>query len=129
MDTDYLAALTTTATAEAGMALGRTLVEEGLAACVQVIPGGVAIYRWQEQLYTESQAQLIIKTRRDVWPALQARILELHGEETPELLALPVAAGLPAYLRWLDEMTPPRASGSKCGNVTPSLHSGQVLSG
>ncbi len=108
MEADYLVVLVTISTAEAGVALGQTLVEEGLAACIQVIPGGTAIYRWQGQLHTDAQAQLIIKTRRAVWPALQARILELHGDALPELLALPVADGLPAYLRWLAEMTPPR---------------------
>jgi len=46
---------------------------------------------------------LIIKTRGAAWPALQTRILELHSDEVPEILALPVAAGLPTYLRWMDE--------------------------
>ncbi len=108
MNTEYLVVLTAISTAEAGVALGRKLVEEGLAACVQVLPGGTAIYRWQGQLHTDPQAQLIIKTRQAVWPALQARILALHGDEVPELLALPVTGGLPAYLRWLDEMTVPQ---------------------
>ncbi|PKO21257.1 MAG: divalent-cation tolerance protein CutA [Chloroflexi bacterium HGW-Chloroflexi-1] len=103
MEADYLVVLVTVASAEAGVALGRTLVEERLAACVQVIPGGTAIYRWQGELYTDPMAQLIIKTRRPAWPSLHARILELHSDETPEILALPVADGLPAYLRWLDE--------------------------
>jgi len=105
MDTEYLVVLTTIATAEAGVALGRKLVEEGLAACVHLLPGGVAIYRWQGQLHADPQAQLIIKTRQAVWPALQAAILALHGDEVPEILALPVTGGLPAYLRWMDEMT------------------------
>jgi periplasmic divalent cation tolerance protein len=111
MDTDYLVVLTAIATAEAGVALGRKLVEEGLAACVQVLPGGTAIYRWQGELHADPQAQLIIKTRQAVWPSLQARILALHGDEVPELLALPVTGGLPAYLRWLDEMTVPQPPG------------------
>ncbi len=105
MDADYLVVLVTIADAEAGIALGRALVEEGLAACVQAIPGGTAIYRWQGAIQTDQQAQLLIKTRRGLWPALQARILALHSDEVPEILALPVADGLPAYLGWLDEMT------------------------
>ena len=100
---DYLVVLVTVGSAEAGVALGRALVEERLAGCVQVIPGGTAIYRWQGQLYADPQAQLIVKTRRTAWPALCARIVELHGDEVPEILALPVADGLPAYLHWLDE--------------------------
>jgi len=101
---EYLAVLVSVSDAKAGVALGRTLVEERLAGCVQVIPGGTAIYRWQGVLYTDPQAQLIIKTRRAAWPALQARILELHSDETPEIIALPVADGLPAYLRWMDDV-------------------------
>ena len=107
MEADYLVVLVTLADAEAGVALGRTLVEEALAACVQVIPGGTAIYRWQGQLNTDAQVQLIIKTRRTVWPCLRERIVELHDDEVPEILALPIVDGLPAYLRWLDEATTP----------------------
>jgi periplasmic divalent cation tolerance protein len=100
---EYLVVLVSVSDAKAGVALGRALVEARLAGCVQVIPGGTAIYRWQGVLYTDTQAQLIIKTTRAAWPALQARILDLHSDETPEILALPVTDGLPAYLRWMDE--------------------------
>ena len=99
----YLVVLVSVSDVKAGVALGRALVEERLAGCVQVIPGGTAIYRWQGVIYTDPQAQLIIKTRGAAWPALQTRILELHSDEVPEILALPVAAGLPTYLRWMDE--------------------------
>ena len=107
MDADYLVVFVTVGDTEAGVALGRTLVDERLAACVQVIPGGTAIYRWQDALHTGAMAQLIIKTRRLVWPCLRERIVELHGDEVPEILALPVADGLPTYLRWLDDATTP----------------------
>lgn len=103
MDTDYLVVLVTVADADTGMRLGRVLVEENLAGCVQVIPPGTAIYRWRGQLYSEPQAQLMIKTRSAAWPALRERILALHPDEVPEILALPIVAGLPAYLAWLDE--------------------------
>jgi periplasmic divalent cation tolerance protein len=102
-ESGYLAVLVSVADAKAGTALGRALVEERLASCVQVIPGGTAIYRWQGVLYIEPQAQLIIKTKKATWTTLKARILELHDDETPEILALPVADGLPAYLRWMDD--------------------------
>jgi periplasmic divalent cation tolerance protein len=105
MDAEYLVVLVTAATAEAGVELGRQLVEEGLAACVQVLRTGTAIYRWQGQLYVDPQAQLIIKTTRAVWERLAARVVELHADEVPEILALPVVDGLPAYLSWLAEST------------------------
>lgn len=114
LEANYLVVLVAIAGTEAGIELGQTLVEEELAACVQVLPGGTAIYRWQGKLCTDPQTQLLIKTRREAWPALQARIRALHSDETPEILALPVVDGLPAYLRWLDGMTgasqPPAAA-------------------
>jgi periplasmic divalent cation tolerance protein len=100
----YILVLVTIPEETAGQALGRTLVDEGLAACVQILPGGTAIYRWQGQTYSDPMTQLIIKTREAAWPALQARILSLHSDEVPEILALPIQAGLPAYLRWVDEV-------------------------
>ncbi len=103
IDDAYLVVLVTIAGAEAGRRLGLALVEEGLAACVQVIPGGTAIYRWQGQTHVDDMCQLLIKTRVAAWPRLQARIVALHSDEVPEILALPVSDGLPAYLRWLDE--------------------------
>lgn len=103
MQAEHLVVLVTVTDAEAGKALGRALVGERLAGCVQVIPGGTAIYRWQGVLYTDPQTQLIIKTTRAAWPALQARIVELHSDQVPEILALPVVDGLAAYLDWLDE--------------------------
>jgi periplasmic divalent cation tolerance protein len=105
MDSEYLVVLVTIASADEGVALGRKLVEERLAACVQVIPGGAAIYRWEGEIHTDAQTQLIIKTCRTAWPALQSRIQTLHSDEVPEILALPVVDGLHAYLDWLRDMT------------------------
>lgn len=102
---DALVVLVTVGDAEAGFRLGRALVEERLAACVQIMGGGRAIYRWQGTLYDEAQTQLIIKTSAAAWPRLRARLVELHADEVPEILALPVSDGLPAYLDWLKDMT------------------------
>lgn len=105
MNAEYLVVLVTVATAEAGAQLGRQLVEERLAACVQVLGGGTAIYRWQGELYADPQAQLIVKTTQAAWERLAARIVELHPDQVPEILALPVTAGLSAYLSWVSEST------------------------
>lgn len=102
---DALVVLVTVSETAAAISLGRSLIEEGLAACVQVIPGGTAIYRWPGAIHTEPQTQLIIKTTAPAWPALQARIVALHSDEVPEILALPVTDGLPAYLAWLKDST------------------------
>ena len=103
-ESEYLVVLVSITDPKAGTSLGRALVEERLAGCVQVIPGGTAIYRWRGRIYTDPQTQLIIKTKSSAWAALQARILELHSDETPEILALPVSEGLPSYLSWMDEV-------------------------
>jgi periplasmic divalent cation tolerance protein len=103
MNGDYIVVLVTVADEAAGRALGRPLVEEGLAACVQVLPGGRAIYRWQGTLYDEPQTQLIIKTRARAWSALRQRIVALHTDEVPEILVLPVIDGFPGYLGWMDD--------------------------
>ncbi len=100
---DALVVLVTVSEAAAASSLGRRVVEEGLAACVQVIPGGTAIYRWQGEIHEEPQVQLIIKTTSTAWPALQARLVALHSDKVPEILALPVTNGLPAYLAWLKD--------------------------
>lgn len=79
-----------------------TLVEEGLAACVTLLPGARSVYRWQGQLERADECLLLIKARADDYPALERRLLELHPYAVPELLALPVLAGNPAYLAWLE---------------------------
>jgi periplasmic divalent cation tolerance protein len=102
---ELIVALVTVADAETGALLGRQLVEERLAACVHVIPGGTAIYRWEGSVHVEPQTQLIIKSARRTWPALRDRIVELHADDVPEVLALPVVEGLPAYVAWAVEST------------------------
>lgn len=103
MDAKALVVLVTITGEEAAVELGRQLVEGDLAACVQVLPGGTAIYRWQGELQVDPQVQLIIKTTAAAWERLRERIVELHADEVPEILALPVADGLPAYLSWVGE--------------------------
>ena len=82
--------------------LARTLVDERLAACVNVLPAMRSFYRWKGAVEDEREQQLIIKTAPDVLERLKARLLELHPYETPELLVLD-AGGSDAYLRWLGE--------------------------
>ena len=103
--TEFIVVLVTIGEAQAGQNLARALVEEHLAACVQIIPGGLAVYRWQGTLYQEAQVQLLIKTRRSLFDELQSRILALHGDKVPEILALPVVGGLAAYLDWMASET------------------------
>ena len=81
--------------------IARTLVDERLAACVSRVPGLLSTYRWDGQVQEDAEVLLLIKTTADAVEALQARLLELHPYEVPEMIALDIAAGLPAYLDWL----------------------------
>ena len=83
----------------------RQLVDERLAACVNVHPPMVSVYRWKGQVERDSERQLVIKTTRDCLPALEARIKELHPYELPEFVVVTVAQGSGAYLAWAREST------------------------
>ncbi len=86
-----------------GERIGRALVEERLAACVNVVPGLRSVYRWQGAVEAADEALLLIKTTAAAVEALAARVRSLHPYTLPEVIALPVAAGLTAYLAWVDE--------------------------
>ena len=83
------------------IALGRTLVEEGLAACVNVLPPMESVYRWQGSVHQDAERQLVIKTRAERLDALYGRLRTLHPYEVPEFLVLPVSSGSPGYLEWV----------------------------
>jgi periplasmic divalent cation tolerance protein len=83
--------------------IGAALVERQVAACVNLLPGVESIYRWEGKVERAGEVLALIKTTR--YPDLEAALRELHPYEVPEILALPVAAGLPAYLAWLAEAT------------------------
>ncbi|MBX3461925.1 MAG: divalent-cation tolerance protein CutA [Planctomycetes bacterium] len=81
--------------------LARQLVEERLCACASVVPGVRSFFRWQGRCDFAEESLLVVKTTAAMAARLADRIVELHPYEVPEVLQLPVAAGLPAYLRWL----------------------------
>lgn len=87
--------------------IATALVEEQLAACINIVPGLHSVYRWQGAVEHAGELLLLIKTTREHYPALQARLLQLHPHELPELIAVEPAEGLPAYLRWVADMTRP----------------------
>jgi len=82
--------------------IGRALVEERLAACINILPGMISIYRWQGAVETAEEAVLIAKTRADLFERLTARVKELHGYEVPCVVELRVGRGNPDYLAWLE---------------------------
>jgi periplasmic divalent cation tolerance protein len=93
--------LTTLASPEQAARLGRTLVEERLAACATLVPGVQSIYQWKGAVESSVETLLLLKTNVDQLKALEMRLHELHTYQTPEFLVLEVNAGSQRYLDWL----------------------------
>ena len=87
------------------LSIGRTVVGERLAACANVLDGMTSIYWWERSVQESDEASLILKTRGELVERLTARIRELHSYECPCVVAMPIAAGNPAYLEWISQET------------------------
>jgi periplasmic divalent cation tolerance protein len=104
---------TTWPSAEAALDAGRALVTRGFCACVNILPGALSVYRWEDAIEADAEAIMIIKTRTDQIVALQAEVSALHPYDMPAFLALPVdrSQSSAPYLSWLMAMSaPPGAS-------------------
>lgn len=99
--TDAILVLVTAPSADKASELARTLVEEQLAACGNVLPGVRSIYRWEGKVHDEPEALLILKTRAALFEPLRERIVSLHPYQVPEVLRLDVSAGHLPYLEWI----------------------------
>jgi periplasmic divalent cation tolerance protein len=99
--TDTVVVLVTAPSADKAAEIARTLVEEQLAACGNVLPTVRSIYRWEGKVHDEPEALLILKTRANLFEALRERIVALHPYQVPEVLRLDVAAGHLPYLEWI----------------------------
>lgn len=100
---DYQLVLTTCPTQELALTLANALVKEGLAACVNILPPMQSVYRWKGQVESAAEQLLVIKTTAANYAAVERRIRELHSYELPEVIAVPIVNGLPAYLAWLTD--------------------------
>lgn len=104
---EVVLAYITTETPDEARHIGRRLVEEGLAACVNIVGGMESIYRWQGSIEATQETVLIAKTRASFGERLSARVGELHSYQCPCVVLLPVIGGNPAYLQWLRDETEP----------------------
>jgi periplasmic divalent cation tolerance protein len=103
--TDVVLILTTVPDDRTGETLAHTLVEERLAACVNLLPPMTSIYRWRNAVERDAERQVIVKTTRDRIAAVRERIGQLHSYELPELIVLNVEDGSPRYLDWITAET------------------------
>ena len=100
--TDIIQVVTTTERKEDAERIARRLVEDRLAACVQVLGPISSTYRWQGTIETSQEWQCVAKSRRDLFGRIEETIREVHPYDVPEILAVPIVAGSRSYLAWLE---------------------------
>lgn len=93
-----------------GQTIAHALVEERVAACVNIVSPIQSVYRWQDQVQDDQEVLLIAKTTADMFDKLSARVKQLHTYDVPEIIALSIIAGAEDYLRWIGEQTCPSAA-------------------
>ncbi len=104
-NTEYIVVLMTAPTEDEAAGIGRSVVEEGLAACCNISTGLRSIYRWQGKICDEPEVLCILKTRAVLFERLKDRIVELHSYDVPEVIAIDIKDGHGDYLKWIEEVT------------------------
>ena len=102
-DADALLVFTNMPDTEAAKRLARALVDQRLAACVNVLAGCTSVYRWKGEVEEAQEVPVLIKTRQSRYAEVESAIRSLHPYELPEIIAVPVVRGLPDYLEWVAE--------------------------
>lgn len=105
--TEILIVFTTFAEEKDAERVVRTLLEERLIACGNLLPGARSLYHWEGRLEDQRETVVLMKTRKQDWTALLSRLHELHPFEVPECVAVRVAAGAPKYMAWLEAALAP----------------------
>jgi periplasmic divalent cation tolerance protein len=123
MPSDVWVGLCTAPDAETAARLGRLAVEGGHAACANLLPGVRSIYRWRGRVEDEAEVLVVFKTTAAAWPGLARMVAGAHPYDVPELIALPLTAGLEPYLRWVREST---AAGATRGEDAAAAGSAAV---
>ena len=102
---DHLVVFITAPAGAGETQLARTLVEERLVACVNLVPGVRSLYHWEGEVQDDCETLLICKTHRERFAALEARVQALHPYDVPEVIALPIEQGAASYLAWVTAQT------------------------
>lgn len=101
----HIVVLVTASSDEEAVRIGYALVNEKLAACVNIVNPVRSIYRWQGKVEDSPETLLLIKTAATHLQAIAAKVTEMHSYQVPEIIAMPIIAGSRAYLQWIDEET------------------------
>jgi len=101
---EYVVGLVSCAGEGEARSIARHLVEDGIVACVHIMSGISAIYRWAGSVEEDVQTLIVVKTLRSAWSQLVEQVVSMHSDEVPEIIALPIVEGLPSYLAWIDEV-------------------------
>ena len=99
--TEKIVVLATASSAEQADRIARHLIEQRLAACVNILPGVQSVYRWHGAIEQSSETMLVIKSSRPLFDSLVEAIKSVHSYEVPEVIALPIVVGSEAYMNWL----------------------------
>jgi periplasmic divalent cation tolerance protein len=101
----YIVCVVTIDEIDKAASMARTILEQRLAACVNIVPQIRSIYTWKGEIHDEHEVLMLIKTRNELFDDLKEAVKNLHPYEVPEIIALNIEKGLPDYLNWIHETT------------------------
>lgn len=102
---EYVVVFITAPNEEEAVKIAKTIVEEKLAGCVNIVKNVRSIYSWQGKIEDDAEVLLIVKSRAELFERLEKRVRELHSYTVPEVIYIKIEKGSDSYLKWLDEVT------------------------
>ncbi|MFH2012781.1 MAG: divalent-cation tolerance protein CutA [Pseudomonadota bacterium] len=104
-ETNYITIFITASSSEEAVIIGKTLVEERLVACANIIPKIRSIFSWEGVICDENEVMMILKSKESLFQQIKKRVIMLHSYEVPEVITLPICSGSEDYLKWIDDVT------------------------
>lgn len=104
-NTSAIIVLITASSAEEAENIAKSLVEDKLVACVNIIPQIKSIYWWEEKICIDQEVMLISKTKQSLFTTVMDRVKSLHSYEVPEIISVPISESSPEYLNWIEKVT------------------------